>query len=152
MQALLAKQLLHKQLIPESLWQRLVTRVTKDASVTQEEAEDIVDGVIGFLKLSADHPGNAFAPSRKVDIGWHVFLMYTREYADFCQQIGRRFIHHRPNDDSNQHNNGNARQTIAFMQLNGIPYNPKTWIVKETEKADCDCENGCDIDCVTVPS
>ncbi|WP_214110362.1 hypothetical protein [Acrocarpospora catenulata] len=44
-------------------------------------------------------PGVGLAPSERVDIGWHTFLMYTRDYAAFCQTVAGRIIHHQPDDD-----------------------------------------------------
>lgn len=35
-----------------------------------------------------------------VDIGWHTFLLHTRDYAEFCDRIAGRFIHHEPEDGS----------------------------------------------------
>jgi hypothetical protein len=31
-----------------------------------------------------------------VDEVWHAFILFTREYADFCQDIFGEFIHHVP--------------------------------------------------------
>ncbi len=33
---------------------------------------------------------------KKIDLIWHLFLLYTREYQDFCQEYFGEFIHHQP--------------------------------------------------------
>ncbi len=33
---------------------------------------------------------------KKIDLMWHIFLLYTREYQDFCQEYFGEFIHHQP--------------------------------------------------------
>lgn len=35
-------------------------------------------------------------PSQVVDELWHEFILYTRHYADFCEQALGRFMHHTP--------------------------------------------------------
>lgn len=33
---------------------------------------------------------------REIDQMWHVFLLYTRDYAAFCQKYFGQFLHHQP--------------------------------------------------------
>lgn len=54
-----------------------------------------MDQALAFLIACANTP-RPLAPSAEVDLGWHTFLLYTNEYADFCERIAGRFIHHRP--------------------------------------------------------
>ena len=37
-------------------------------------------------------------PSEIVDVLWHEFLLFTREYQDFCQKGIGRFLHHTPTE------------------------------------------------------
>ena len=34
--------------------------------------------------------------SLRVDEAWHQFVLYTREYSDFCQRYFNKYIHHAP--------------------------------------------------------
>ena len=34
--------------------------------------------------------------SKKVDNVWHQFILFTREYAGFCENILGKFLHHSP--------------------------------------------------------
>lgn len=33
---------------------------------------------------------------KEVDAMWHTFLLFTKDYAEFCQNYFGRFIHHQP--------------------------------------------------------
>lgn len=35
-------------------------------------------------------------PSQVIDVAWHEFILFTKEYAYFCKQALGRFIHHTP--------------------------------------------------------
>lgn len=37
-------------------------------------------------------------PSEIVDVAWHEFLLFTREYQQFCQKGIGRFLHHTPTE------------------------------------------------------
>jgi len=38
--------------------------------------------------------------SEIVDEVWHTFILFTKEYADFCNKVMGKFIHHEPNVDA----------------------------------------------------
>ncbi|WP_233413298.1 hypothetical protein [Nucisporomicrobium flavum] len=57
----------------------------------------ILDETLAFLETCATAP-QSIGPGELVDIGWHTFIRHTREYADFCDRIAGRFIHHVPDD------------------------------------------------------
>lgn len=145
-------RLLNKELVSEKTWERLVNRVMKDHQKTREEAELIMDGAFGFLKLCASYPGNHLAPSKLVDIGWHTFLLYTKEYQAFCTLVARQFIHHEPNDGENMRlEKGGVNRVIQFMREKKIPFHPELWPCKETAASTdgcvgTNCAGGC-VDC-----
>jgi hypothetical protein len=35
-------------------------------------------------------------PSQAVDTAWHEFILFTREYQEFCSKALGRFLHHTP--------------------------------------------------------
>ncbi|KLL09981.1 MULTISPECIES: hypothetical protein [Protofrankia] len=89
-------------LVRPDVFDRLVDRVAVEVAGGRDLAVRIVDQTLAFLAASARNPGVGLAPSRLVDIGWHVFVLDTREYAAFCDQVAGRFIHHVPNDAANE--------------------------------------------------
>ena len=37
--------------------------------------------------------------STRVDEAWHQFVLFTRQYTDFCQRFFGKFLHHNPSND-----------------------------------------------------
>lgn len=132
----------YRTLIDEALFDRLARRVVHDEGIILEQAEQIMDATLGFLKMCADYPRYRFNPSPQVDIGWHTFLLYTKEYTNFCYKIAGRFLHHAPNDDPHapQHNGG-IKMCVEFMDLRNVPFDREMWALVN---GDCtvDCRPG----------
>lgn len=49
-----------------------------------------------FILCNAAAGGRVSMPSQVVDAAWHEFILFTREYADFCNKGLNRFLHHVP--------------------------------------------------------
>lgn len=98
-------------LIPGELFGRLVDRIAKEHDMPREFAARIMDQALAFLRACGEHHRAPLGPSELVDIGWHTFILYTREYAEFCERVAGRFIHHVPNDDGE--GEGDPEKTIA---------------------------------------
>lgn len=79
------------------MFRRLRARISKENVVSLEYAGRIMDQALAFLAACA-RTSRPLAPSETVDIGWHTFILYTHEYAEFCERISGSFIHHVPND------------------------------------------------------
>jgi hypothetical protein len=135
-------KLAYKCLIDEQLWERLVNRVVKDEQIERPLAERIVNEALGFLQLCASEPDGDYSPSATVDIGWHTFILYTREYANFCEQIAGRFIHHAPTDLPGVDYTGanDSSKTMQAMLAYG-PVDEMLW----AHAADCNdrCSSSC---------
>jgi len=139
-------QLTNQNLISGDLWNRLVSRIVADESLTQELAERIMDQALGYLKLASLSGGTSFTPSSLVDIGWHTFILYTREYASFCMQLTKgSFIHHCPADDPKQNSiSGGPTETVAAMKAHGIRVDEPLWAcVNDQDCNNCNGGQGC---------
>lgn len=90
--------LAYQHLIDPQLWGRLTRRISREERVGLPLAERIMNEALGFLQLCALDPDHGFSPSTLVDIGWHTFILYTREYGAFCHNLAGRMIHHQPAD------------------------------------------------------
>jgi hypothetical protein len=137
-----------RTLISSNLFTRLVARIVKDEQIDQVHAERIMDQTLGFLTACAANPGAGLSPSQTVDVGWHTFILHTREYAHFCQQIAGRFIHHTPNDlDALGQSPSEAEAigaTVAAMRAAGLPVDAELWLPR------CDCSQ-CYAGCADDP-
>src|SRR4030088_373798 len=70
----------------------VVERLLKDRTVDSlAEAEELFTEAKKYLVLCDANPDvDADMYSARVDEAWHAFLLYTDQYAEFCQQfLGR---------------------------------------------------------------
>jgi hypothetical protein len=80
-----------------------------------------------------------------VDKGWHAFILHTNDYAEFCQRVGGRFIHHRPTELGQETDGGGGLcATITAMRGARLPVDEGLW----PSTADCNsqchqCHAGC---------
>jgi hypothetical protein len=74
----------------------VISRFTDQMDIAPTEAEDIFAETKKFLYLS-QVPG-IFIPDELliVDEMWHNFVLFTRDYHDFCLDHFGRFVHHQP--------------------------------------------------------
>ncbi|MER6829783.1 hypothetical protein ABT352_27640 [Streptosporangium sp. NPDC000563] len=115
-------------LITPELFDHLTARIKIDHPAHADRAEQIMEQALSFLTACGARPGARLAPSAIVDIGWHTFLMYTREYAEFCQRIAGRFIHHTPDTPGiPAPPESNAATTATVMRELGLPVIPDLW-------------------------
>ncbi|MEH0930892.1 glycine-rich domain-containing protein [Micromonospora sp. CPCC 205558] len=87
-------------LVSPELFARLTDRIAKDhPELSADMPARILDQALAFLSAAAVTT-TPIGPSALVDIGWHTFILHTRDYAEFCDRIAGRFIHHEPEDGS----------------------------------------------------
>lgn len=75
---------------------------------TTKEAKTLERELKRYLVLRALHPSMPYGMTGRTDDLWHTFLLFTREYADFCDHVAGRFLHHMPGV------NQNDRQVAKF--------------------------------------
>jgi hypothetical protein len=134
-----------ESLISSALFDRLVARIVRDAGVDRELAGRIIRQALAFLVACARNPGTPLAPSRRVDAGWHAFILHTREYADFCERVAGHFIHHAPDDETEGDRAGAAArtgETVTVLRRTGLPVDEDLW---SADRASCSsrCQNCC---------
>ena len=64
----------------------------------EEKARHLEREALRYLALCALHPGkeiNMF--SEQVDEYWHTFILFSKDYFEFCRELGMPYIHHYPN-------------------------------------------------------
>lgn len=61
------------------------------------DADQVINGLREYFHLcNLAGPQAVSMPSQAVDIAWHEFILFTREYEYFCNKAFGRFLHHRP--------------------------------------------------------
>lgn len=125
--------------IPEILsyqHDRVLERYAMDFEVSHEEAKRRFDAFKEFMVVCAVKPGPKVT-SDPIDMMWHTFLLFTRDYKEFCEQYLGRFINHEPFEDANP---STYLETRAFAQQFFGELDEGLWPVE----AKGDCSSGCE--------
>lgn len=115
----------------------LVTHCVNEYAWTVDEAlenvNEFLDRFMALKKRSADADAQKVSPSPVIDQVWHAALLYTAEYAEFCEKEVGFFVHHRPQGASEEVAKAQRyRDThMAYTLLFGAPRNSRLWPVVE---------------------
>ncbi|MCG8917511.1 hypothetical protein L6E12_17140 [Actinokineospora sp. PR83] len=138
-----------RSLIDAGLFDRLVRRIGAEEEMDRSLAERVVDQALAFLAACAVNTADPLAPSELVDVGWHTFILHTRDYAQFCHRIAGRFIHHVPTSEYDRNADGdNARatlvRTVEAIERTGLALDEDLWSTSGSKCQKCSgCHNGC---------
>ena len=74
----------------------VIARYCKDYKVSNKAAKRYEIELKRYLILAADDDEELDMFSAEVDNLWHTFLLFTKEYQEFCNVMFGKFIHHAP--------------------------------------------------------
>ncbi|GLZ43300.1 hypothetical protein [Actinokineospora sp. NBRC 105648] len=132
-----------RDLIDPGLFDRLVAKVDDSARLGPELSARVVDQALAFLACSVRGSGQSMTPSRLVDLGWHVFLLYTREYAQFCERVAGGFIHHVPHDTLVSGASSAAVDTLSAIEAAGYRVDHELWAMSAGRCGSCHEDGNC---------
>ena len=133
-----------RDLISPCMFSRLVARVMADNGDERPAAERITEQALAFLATCAANPGAGLVPSPEVDKGWHAFLLHTADYAEFCQRVAGRFIHHLPDEPGEEDSGAGVSATVAAIRALGLTVDADLWGTAGECTSDChQCHAGC---------
>ncbi|MEO0331092.1 MAG: hypothetical protein AAF223_05325 [Bacteroidota bacterium] len=117
----------HIQWVDELLTQEphLLEKIQASQSVDPQAARELLLEVMRFLHLIAFY-NRRLTPSLPVDLAWHEFILFTRMYADFCQEKCSRFIHHHPGGKESD-NQRDFQKTLQLYMLHWGQPNEDIW-------------------------
>jgi hypothetical protein len=77
------------------------------------------------------------SPSPIVDEAWHQFILFTREYAEYCNSVAGRFIHHEPHIDGVERTVSPLSPSDTYELLSSLGYalTPALWAPDATSPA-----------------
>ncbi|WP_028055629.1 hypothetical protein [Sinorhizobium medicae] len=55
-----------------------------------------------FLVIASLFPQESFSMAGPTDDLWHEFILFTKEYIQFCELVGGEYIHHSPTVDDGE--------------------------------------------------
>jgi hypothetical protein len=83
----------------------VLRRYAKEHAASPQEAEEVFQELLKYLYLcyrAAEEPepfACVVSPEiEKIDWMWHTFLLFTIDYADFCERHFGFFLHHVPSE------------------------------------------------------
>lgn len=131
-------------LVTPEVTDRLARRITTDhPEIDRATARRIVGQAAAFVAASGRQPGQSLAPSELVDIGWHTFILHTVDYAELCERVAGRFVHHVPTDEDEEMPGGaqaTRERTLAAITAAGYTVDEELW----PDIAKCSqCHAGC---------
>jgi hypothetical protein len=71
-------------------------RVMKESGQCEADVERAIDELRRYFALVVLGWGEVGMMSPEVDHAWHGFILFTREYTDFCQDVFGFYLHHAP--------------------------------------------------------
>lgn len=75
----------------------LIDRLVTKKGMRISEAEGLYKDMLRFLYLCGTVE-KVLAPSERIDLAWHEFLLFTKEYQRFCSKMFGFFVHHNPRE------------------------------------------------------
>jgi hypothetical protein len=71
-------------------------QMEKNLNLSPADAQLLFDDTKKFLFLCRSNPDQRMSPPRKVDKGWHEFILCMNIYEEFCMENFQEMIYHRP--------------------------------------------------------
>jgi hypothetical protein len=71
--------------------------VSQYPHLSEADSRRVMAGLREYFHLCHGADGRMVAmPSQAVDLAWHEFILFTRQYQTFCHRALGRFVHHTP--------------------------------------------------------
>ncbi len=128
----------------------VVARLAKEEDMSIEEAESALSDALLFLWLG-NRVKEPLAPALKIDLAWHAFLLFTKDYREFCTEYFGGFIDHHPRRLTDEPDGGRVvarswqhAETVLIGEL-GLSLS-RNWIYERLQRsAECcgNCGQGC---------
>ncbi|HYN38871.1 MAG TPA: hypothetical protein VES39_06450 [Rhodospirillales bacterium] len=83
-----------KYRFPQRVWEKLSAQYP---NLTETDVQQVEFALRDYFQICNGAGRRMISmPSQAVDVAWHEFILFTREYAQFCKRALGRFLHHTP--------------------------------------------------------
>jgi hypothetical protein len=90
--------------------------------LNERDAPLVIRDLKRYIALIVLFPGEALAPSNKIDMAWHTFILYTRPYREFCNEVFGHYVDHYPDPSGAPFNRPRYEKTLSrYRQAFGPP-------------------------------
>lgn len=129
------------ELVCEETFAKLAEYAVEHLKVHRTYAREGVGQALVLLKAMCDNPGVRLVPDTSVDEFWHIFLMHTLEYSQFCRDHNSGvFLHHVPYIDVDITSGAAMQRTIPLLHATGYRVLDPWW---GTGASCCPPDPGC---------
>jgi hypothetical protein len=66
--------------------------------ITEADATCLFQDTLRFLYVQSLRPDCDLPPPAHIELCWREFILFTRDYHDFCLQFFGKYIHYQPRD------------------------------------------------------
>ena len=73
----------------------VVERIAKELECSKERAKILFNDLVLFLWMSSQ-TSEVRIPMPAIDEAWHTFLLFTKDYMEFCSKYCNTYMHHEP--------------------------------------------------------
>ncbi len=88
------EKLIDTYTFPPTLEQKVID---KYPHLSRLQAKQVIDGLRDYFHIcNIARKRMVSMPSQAVDVAWHEFILFTRQYEHFCNKALGRFLHHTP--------------------------------------------------------
>jgi len=95
-----------------------------------------------YAALGQIFDGPLAMASREVDEVWHQFILFTREYAAFCNRVLGQFLHHAPHTArTSTSSRTNARRNFISAYHTVFGNLHEIWLAETSCDGDANCGN-----------
>lgn len=117
----------------------MIEKFCQDYGHSEADARSLFEDVKKFLLLGSIVDASP-APAYWIDQMWHAFILFTKDYADFCSKVGG-FIHHRPLPQTSEAQPP-LDPTLALMTAAYGPLSEQHWPAPMGAFGIMDCKAG----------
>lgn len=119
-----------------------IEKLKQEKGISLKRSKRIIEGSIQFLEMCGRYD-IGFVPSKLIDEGWHIMILHTKDYQDWCKKKFGIFMHHEPNFRGRLKTT--SFDTVKFMKKHGIKYDKDLWEGRNKSGACSPCFlDGCD--------
>jgi hypothetical protein len=123
----------------------VVERLQKKLSLTNEAANLLFKDTLKFLSLAALEEGYGLVPPQAIDAAWHHFILFTRDYSEFCDQYFGAFLHHVPSTSRTDPRGDRIPDTAALAEKFFGPLSENWASVWRPEDGQCSGTTNCQV-------
>jgi len=120
----------------------LILRLHDKLGMSEHEAKELFDDLKRFLFLCATHR-EKLGPTDRIDEAWHNFILFTKDYRNFCNRLLGKFIEHVPITQAarSSKDGGTMRTTSRLARQAFGEELSSNWQYRKSDAASClsDC-------------